>query len=155
VLGETEDCNDVSGKWHNEWTLDMWVESPNFRWLRVTILPMVVKEPAKYPQQDQPDASRVRLLQEETNESAPPSAPPPQKALLFCPVSGQGHHLKWWLKNVFADHVDIFHMYAEMGNDERTEMQLKFQDSQNPSLFITTPNVGGTGINLTAACHEV
>jgi len=29
----------------------------------------------------------------------------------------------------FGDDVDIFHMYAEMGNDERTEMQLKFQDS--------------------------
>jgi len=42
-----------------------------------------------------------------------------------------------------------------MGNDERTEMQLKFQDSPNPSVFITTPQVGGTGLNLTAANHAV
>jgi len=46
-------------------------------------------------------------------------------------------------------------MYAEMGNDERTEMQLKFQNSPNPTVFVTTPNVGGTGLNLTAANHAV
>jgi hypothetical protein len=42
-----------------------------------------------------------------------------------------------------------------MGNDERTEMQLKFQDSPNPSVFVTTPKVGGTGLNLTAANYAV
>jgi SNF2 family DNA or RNA helicase len=46
-------------------------------------------------------------------------------------------------------------MYAEMGNDERTEMQLKFQDSRNPSVFVTTPKVDGTIPNLTAANHAV
>ena len=46
-------------------------------------------------------------------------------------------------------------MFAEIGNDERTEMQLKFQDSPNPSVFVTTPKVGGTGLNLTAANHAV
>jgi hypothetical protein len=44
-------------------------------------------------------------------------------------------------------------MYAEMGNDERTEMQLKFQDSQNPSVFVTTHKGGGTAQNLTVAKH--
>ena len=42
-----------------------------------------------------------------------------------------------------------------MGNDERTEMQLKFRDSRNPAVFVTTPKVGGTGLNLTAANHAV
>jgi len=46
-------------------------------------------------------------------------------------------------------------MFAEMGNDERTEMQLKFQDSPYPCVFVTTPKVGGTGLNLTAANHAV
>jgi len=46
-------------------------------------------------------------------------------------------------------------MYAEMGNDERTEMRLKFQDSLNRSVFIMTPNVGLTGLNLTAVNHVV
>jgi len=63
--------------------------------------------------------------------------------------------VKLWLTKFFADNVDIFHMYAEMGNDECPEMQLKFQDSRNRSVFITTPKVGGTGLNLTAANHSV
>jgi SNF2 family DNA or RNA helicase len=46
-------------------------------------------------------------------------------------------------------------MYAEICNDERTEMQLIFQNSPNPSVFITTTKVGGTGQNLTAASHAV
>jgi hypothetical protein len=46
-------------------------------------------------------------------------------------------------------------MYAEMGNDEHTEMQLKFQDSPNSSVFVTTPKVDGMGLNLTAANHAV
>jgi len=46
-------------------------------------------------------------------------------------------------------------MYAEMGIDEHSEMQLKFQDSRNPSVFITTPKVGRTGLNSTAANHAV
>jgi len=155
VLGGTEDRNDVSGKWHNEWPLDTWVESPIFRWLRETFLAMLVKEPAEYPEPDEDNVSREMLLPEERNENAPPSVPPLQKAVLFCPLPGQVHHLKWWLMKFFEDNVDIFHMYAEMGNDERTEMQLKFQDSRNPSVFITTPKVGWTGLNLTAANHAV
>ena len=55
----------------------------------------------------------------------------------------------------FVDNVDIFQMYAEMGNDERTDIQLRFQDSRNPSEFVTTPKVGGTGLNPTAANHAV
>jgi SNF2 family DNA or RNA helicase len=46
-------------------------------------------------------------------------------------------------------------MFAHMGNDEHTEMQLELQDSPNPSVFVTTPTVVGTGLNLTAANHAV
>ena len=46
-------------------------------------------------------------------------------------------------------------MHAEMGNDESTEMQLKFQDSPSPSVFISTPKVGGMSQNLTTANHAV
>ena len=116
---------------------------------------MLVKEPAQYPEPARDDQLRELLFPEEQNEHAPPSAPPPQKAVLFCPLPDQVCHLKWWLTKFFGDNVDLFHMYAEMGNDEHTEMQLKFQDSRNPSIFITTPKVGGTGLNLTAANHTV
>ena len=156
VLGDTEDWNDVSGQWYNELPLDTWVDSPIFRWLRDTFLSMVVKEPAEYPEPDEVEALNEALLQEpESNTCALPSAPPPQQAVLFCPLPGQVCHLKWWLTKFFADHLDIFYIYAEMGNDERTEMQLKFHDSPNPSVFVTTPEVGGTGLNLTAANDAV
>jgi len=75
--------------------------------------------------------------------------------LLFCPLRGQVPHLKWWLTKFFGDHLEIFYMYAEVRNDKRTEMQLKFEDSQSPSVLVTTPKVGGTGLNLTAANHAV
>jgi hypothetical protein len=105
---------------------------------------------------DQDEATNEALLHEpESNKCALPSAPPPQKAVVFCPLPGQVRHLKWWLTKFFADHLHIFYMYAEMDNDERTEMQLKFQDSSNPSVFVTTPKVGGTGLNVTAANHAV
>jgi len=51
----------------------------------------------------------------------------------------------------FVDHLDIFYIYAEIGNDGCTEMQLKLHDLPNPSVFVTTPKVGGTSLNLTAA----
>jgi hypothetical protein len=61
----------------------------------------------------------------------------------------------WWVTTFFADHLDISFIFAEMGNDEHTEMQLKFQQSPNPSVFVTTPKVDGTGLNLTTANHVV
>jgi len=56
---------------------------------------------------------------------------------------------------VFADHLDIVCMYGKMGNNERTDMQLIFHDLPNPSVFVTTPKVGGTGLNLTSANHAL
>jgi hypothetical protein len=54
-----------------------------------------------------------------------------------------------------ADNVDIFHMYSELGNDEWSKIQLKFQVSRNTSVFLTTPKIRGTGLNPTAANHTV
>ena len=118
---------------------------------------MLVNESAEYPEPNKDEPSNEALLQEpESLKSTLPLAPPPpQKAVLFGPQPGQVHHLEWWLTKFFADNFDIFYMFAEMGNDEWTEMQLKFQDSPNPSVFVTTPKVGGTGHNLTAAKHAV
>jgi len=49
VLGDTEDRNDISGQWYNEWPLDTWVDSPIFRWLRDTFLQMLVNAAVEYP----------------------------------------------------------------------------------------------------------
>jgi len=84
---------------------------------------MLVNVPAEFPDPDQDDASReAHFLYQHRNHNALPSARSPQKVVLFCPLPGRARHLKWWLTKYFADHVDIFHLYAEMGNDECTEM---------------------------------
>jgi len=126
VLGDMEDRSDVSAQWYDEWPLNTWVDSPISRWLMDAFLPMLANEPAQSPEPDEDDASREMLIPEQRNQNALPSATPPQQAVLFCPLPGLVCHLKWWLSKYFGDHVDIFHMYAEMGNDEGTEMQLKF-----------------------------
>jgi len=117
---------------------------------------MLVNESAEYPEPDKDRASKEALLPERDSLNRTlPHALLPQMAVVYCPLPGQVRHLKWWLRQFFADNLDIFYMLAEMANDERTEMQLKFQDLPNPSVFVTTPKVGGTGQNLTGAHHAV
>jgi len=144
VWGVTEDRNDPSGQWYDEWVLDTWVDSPIIRRPSETFLPMLINEHAEYPKPDEDNPLGGALLPEQDrHNNALPNAPPPQHAVLVCPLPGQVLHLKWWLRKYIADHVDIFHMYAEMGNDERTEMQLRFQDAPNPFLFLLTPKWAG------------
>jgi hypothetical protein len=95
VFGDTEHRHDAFVQWHDEFQLDTWVESPIFPWLRETLLSMLVKGPAEYPEPDQDNASRETLLPEERNDNAPPSAPPRQNAVLFRPRCGQVRNLKW------------------------------------------------------------
>jgi len=156
VLGDTKNWNDDSGQWYDEWPCDTWVDSLIFQWLRDTFLPMLVNESAEYPEPEEDEASNGALLHEsESLKSTLPHALPPQKAVLFCPLPGQICYLNWWLRKLCGDDLDIFYMFAEMGNHECTAMQLKFQDSPNPSVNVTTPKVVGTGLNLTAANHAV
>jgi len=84
---------------------------------------MLVKEPAEYPKLDEEIASYEALPHErECNKRTLPHAPPAQNSVLFCSRPGQVHHLKWRLTQFFPDHLDIVYMYAEMGNDEHTDM---------------------------------
>lgn len=107
---------------------------------------MFANDPAEYPEPNPLDASREVLLPEqEKNDNALPSAPPPHKAMQCRPILGDVGHMMWWLTKYFADHVDLFNRYAALDNDESTERQLKFQDSRNLSVFVITPNVDGTG----------
>jgi len=117
---------------------------------------MRVNKLVEYPTPDEDDPLCEELFPEqEWDENTLSSAPTSQKVVLFCLVSGQDRHLKWWLMKYYADHVDMFLMYAEMGYDEQTEMQFKIQDLRNPTVCLTTPKVHGTGLNLTAANHAV
>jgi hypothetical protein len=156
VLGVTEDWNDVAGQCYIESQLDTSVDSPIFRWLGDTFLPMLVNKSTDYPEPDEDEAANEALLHEpKCLESTLSRACRSQTAFPFCPLPRQVRHLKPWPTIYCLHDLDIFYMFAEMGNDKCTEMQLKFQDSPNPSLFVTTPKVDGTGLNLTAANHEV
>jgi hypothetical protein len=115
---------------------------------------ILVNELAEYPESAKHNPLREALfLKQERNENAPRSAPPPQLASIFCHFPSQVCYLKWWLTKYFGDQEHVFHMFAEMGNEERTGMQSKNQDSRNHSVFVTTPKVGWTGLNFTAANH--
>jgi len=117
---------------------------------------MVVNTPVEYSEPDADEALNEALRHEPDRYNCSlPCSPPPQKVVLFCPLPGQVCHLKWWLTKFSADHIDIFYLYAEMGNDECTEMQLNFHDLPNPSIFVTWPKVGGVGLTLTASNHGV
>jgi len=84
VLGDPMDQNDVSGQWYDVWPLDTFMYSPIFRWLRDTFLPMLVNEPAEYPEPDEEEASNEALLHNpESYWSILPSAPPPQRPCYF------------------------------------------------------------------------
>jgi hypothetical protein len=50
VFGDTEHRHDAFVQWHDEFQLDTWVVSPIFPWLRETLLSMLVKGPAEYPE---------------------------------------------------------------------------------------------------------
>jgi hypothetical protein len=99
VLGDTEDRNDVSRQLYNEWPLDTWVDSPIFRWLRDSFLLMLVNKSAEYPKPDEDKASNEALLHEPKSlkSTLPRAPPPPQQAVLFCPLPSQVRHLKWCL----------------------------------------------------------
>jgi len=82
VLGDTEDQNTVSGQWYDEWPLNSWVDSRNFRSQRVEFLAIFVHIPVEYPDPDEDEASHeVPLTEPESNMSYLPRAPSPQKAV--------------------------------------------------------------------------
>jgi hypothetical protein len=126
-----------------------------FRWLRDTFQPICVKEPAEYPKHDDRVSNEALLNEPESNRRVLPSASPAQKVVQFFPLVGPVIHMTSWLTTFFVDHLDIIYMSVEMGNDESTEMQLILQDLPNPVVFVTTPNVCRTGLNLRAANDAV
>jgi len=64
VLYDTNDHNNISGQWYDEWPLDTWEDSPIFGWLRDTFLRMLVANPVEYPEPDHDNKWRQALLPE-------------------------------------------------------------------------------------------
>jgi len=156
VWGETDDGNNVSGQWEDKWPLCPSVDPLMGQRLRAKFLPMLVNTPAEYPKADWDEiTSEALYLEQERNANALTTTSPLYREALFCPCPGYASHWKRQLTMYFADHVDIFHMNKEIGNNEHTDMRLQFQVLDNPSGFVTTPKLGGTGPNLTTANYVV
>jgi len=116
---------------------------------------MLVRERAEYPEPDEDEASNEALLHEpESKKCSLSCVPPPQKAVLFCPLPDQVRDLKWWLTK-FLRIIRIFSTC--MRKWATMSAQKCCSNSKIPQIpvFITTPKVGGTGLNLTAANHAV
>jgi hypothetical protein len=118
---------------------------------------LLVNESGEYlePEEEDETSHEALLHTPASLKITLPCALPPHLAVLFCLLRGTVRDLKCWLNKCFAVNLDIFYMFAEMSNNENTEMQLKFQGSRNSSVFVTTLKVGGTGPNLTVANHAV
>jgi len=114
-MGDTDDHHDAGGKSYDQSPLNIRVDSPMNQWLRETFLAIDVNEPVEYQEPYQHEASsKSLLLEQERHDNALPISPPAQKAVFVCTLPGQVRHLKWCLITYIADHVDIFHMYAEI-----------------------------------------
>jgi len=58
-------------------------------------------------------------------------------------------------KKDFTYYVDMFYLYIEMGTGNFTKMLLIYQDALYLSLFIASPTIDWTVINLTATNYIV
>jgi len=110
---------------------------------------MVVNKPGGNPEHNKDIMSKEVLFQEqERNKNALRSGPPPHKGAIFHVLSNEVHHSKWQLTKYFTYNVEIFHLYAEMGNNDHPAMHLRFLDALNLSQFVTAPNHSQTGRDI-------
>jgi len=58
---------------------------------------MLVNKWAEYPEREEDEATNEALLHKSDplDSTLPHAPPPPQKAVLFCPLPGHVDHLKW------------------------------------------------------------
>jgi hypothetical protein len=123
-LGDWENSNNISGQSYNRGALHAWVDSLMLQLQRETYLNMSFNKPADYRKLAEDDLfGEVLLWEFDRHGTSLPIAPRLHQVVLFCVVHCQVHHLKWWIIKYFADLGAVFHMFAEMGDKENTEMQ--------------------------------
>jgi len=148
ILGDTQGIFMAFGQWYNGWPLDTWVDSPiSHSWERQSCLCLStnlqwIPKLTKMTHQERLSFWNMREMKMCS------LVHPPQKVAWLYHLHDLVRHMKCSLTEHVADHGDISHMNAEMGNDRCTEIQLTFWDSQNPFVFVTTPKVPATGITL-------
>ena len=152
-LGNTGDKND-NGEWYDDWGsnggLEYYHDSPVFRWLRNSLVPLLYDQPGAPPLPPPPSPSDAAEMQ---NTSVSTSKMP-NKVVIFCGLPGQVRHTLWWFKTFFPK-IPAFTLLMGSTAEERSDTQQRFADVQEPAIMITTPQIGGVGLNLVAANHVV
>ncbi|KAF8523045.1 SNF2 family N-terminal domain-containing protein [Trichophaea hybrida] len=153
-LGNTGDKNS-NGEWFEEWgsngQLRYYHDSPVFRWFRYSLVPLLLGQPGAPRLPPPPSLSDTAELH---NTTAASTFRIPNKVVIFCGLPGQVRHTFWWFKTFFPD-FPTFTLLMGSTAEERSDAQQQFADIQEPAIMITTPQIGGFGLNLVAANHVV
>lgn len=96
--------------------------------------------------QDSGKFDRLRLLCE-------PIAERQDKVLVFTQFQSMTQPLADFLAGVFRRAGLVLHGGTPVG--KRAELVRAFQDEQGPPFFVISLKAGGSGLNLTAACHVI
>jgi non-specific serine/threonine protein kinase len=76
-----------------------------------------------------------------------------EKMLVFTQFQAVTQPLATFLAQVFGRPGLVLHGGTPVG--KRAELVRQFQDEQGPPFFVISLKAGGSGLNLTAACHVV
>src|ERR1019366_5183820 len=115
-------------------------------------LKQICNHPAQYPPgaaylpQESSKFERLRLLCE-------PIAERQEKVLVFTQFQTLTQPLADFLAEVFGREGLVLHGGTPV--KKRTELVRDFQDEQGPPFFVISLKAGGSGLNLTAACHVI
>jgi non-specific serine/threonine protein kinase len=101
---------------------------------------------ADYPPPESGKFERLRLLCE-------PIAERQEKMLVFTQFQSLTQPLADFLGGVFGRAGLVLHGGTPVG--KRAELVRSFQDEEGPPFFVISLKAGGSGLNLTAACHVV
>jgi len=97
----------------------------------------------------------VLLHKPESNRDTHSSQSPQQYAGLYDDSPAKITYQKRRLTKYILDYLDVFPKFTEMDINKYTAIQLRFQNSPNPSVLVTTPKVAGHGLNFTAVNDAV
>jgi non-specific serine/threonine protein kinase len=99
-----------------------------------------------YTPKDSGKFERLRLLSE-------PIAERQEKVLVFTQFQALTQPLADFLAGVFGRKGLVLHGGTPVG--KRADLVRAFQDEQGPPFFVISLKAGGSGLNLTAACHVI
>lgn len=101
---------------------------------------------ATYAPEDSGKFERLRLL-------CAPITERQEKVLVFTQFQALTQPLANFLAGVFGRAGLVLHGGTPVG--KRAELVRAFQDEQGPPFFVISLKAGGSGLNLTAACHVI